>query len=140
MRNALIGAFVLSAMLAPYAAHAFDDRIEVNDGDCIVLDQNGGELTVDPANTTVKVKTNGTTLGTCRTDLNVVLIDTLEFDSVADAPTKCFIAGTEATEWEESINKQGKLILQCKADGPEDGGLPPGNPNFCTDHPDHEKC
>ncbi len=105
MRNALIGAFVLSVMMAPLAAHG---TLEINvDGSCRVLDETGTELfvAIGDADTTLKVKTNGTTLGTCRFDFDFAdhLLDTVEF----------------------------RL---------DDGGLPPGNPNFCTDHPDHEKC
>ena len=43
-------------------------------------------------------------------------------------------------EWQDSINPHGRVLLKCQAGGPDDGGLPPGNLDFCAKHPFHEKC
>ena len=113
MRNALIGAFVLSVMLAPLAAHG-DDLVINSGGACHVLTAAETHMTFTAGTTvTVGLKPNGGATARCRVEVDSPGEDSVDFDSNSRDEDCIIISGTfsaVADEWQQTISPQGKLM------------------------------
>lgn len=159
MKYASIGAFVLSLMLVPLAAMGDDLLIDADTNRCHVLLVDGTDVEEFSGNglkITVGVKRNGGVTAKCTVDMDPPGENAGDFDSNSGLINPNTMAGYVCTviaggmtvsdetaiddEWQDSINPQGRVLLKCQSGGLDDGELPPGNPNFCANHPFHEKC